>query len=112
MSQRNRRILQAFIFALALVFVLLFMKTDHRLTDLFVYSLSAYTLYSLLQYFLKLGMTLPFGWLIYWVIMAIMQWNAHQQYQSYNFDDYYLAIASILLAAHAGVVYFENKYRW
>ena len=74
--------------------------------------ISCWLLYFVLQFKLKLGLTLPFAFIVVWMILAIMDWNENQAVKSFDLEDYQLAIAYVLNALTGAVIYFEHKMRW
>ena len=72
----------------------------------------AWLLYFIVQLKVKLGLTLPFAFIVVWMIFAIQDWNENQAVKSFDIEDYFLAIAYVLHALNGAVIYFENKMRW
>ncbi|MFT5723364.1 MAG: hypothetical protein ACI9JN_000474 [Bacteroidia bacterium] len=107
-----RLVLEAVIMIVALFLTWLYVKDlGWPNTGLMVISI-AWVVYYLLQLKLKLGLTLPFAFIITWLILSIMEWNDNQEVQSFDLRDYQLAIAFILHALNGAVIYFEQKMRW
>ncbi len=77
-----------------------------------LYILLSFALYFVLQFFLKLGLTLPFIFIVAFMIFAIQEWNTHQARESFDLEDYQLAIAFVVNALNGALIYFENKLRW
>jgi hypothetical protein len=72
----------------------------------------AWVVYFVLQLKAKLGLTLPFAFIIIWMISATLEWNDNQDAHSFDLRDYKLAVAFVLNALNGAVIYFENKMRW
>ena len=77
-----------------------------------LYALVAFSIYFVLQFFFKFGLTLPFIFIVTFLIFAIQEWNIHQANKSFELEDYQLAIAFITIALNGAMIYFENKLRW
>jgi len=74
--------------------------------------MATWLIYFITQLKLKLGLTLPFAFIVIWLILAIMDWNENQAVKSFDLEDYQLAIAYVVNALTGAVIYFENKMRW
>ena len=72
----------------------------------------AWLIYFFVQLKVKLGLTLPFAFIVVWMILAIQDWNDNQAVKSFDVEDYYLAIAYVMHALNGAIIYFENKMRW
>jgi hypothetical protein len=72
----------------------------------------SWLLYIVVQFKFKLGLTLPFVFIVVCMILAILDWNENQAIKSFDLVDYQLAIAYVLHALNGVVIYFENKMRW
>ena len=74
--------------------------------------LGAYFVYFVIQFKFKLGVTIPFIFIIVFTILAIFQWQRFQGMQSFDLSDYRLAISYVTNAVTGAVIYFEHKLRW
>lgn len=115
MMQENHR--WRFVLEFILLLVSLVLTTSYiRLFDWpdkpFVIVFVAWLVYFIVQLKVKLGLTLPFGFIVVWMILVIMDWNENQEFKSFDLEDYQLAIAAVLNALTGAVIYFENKMRW
>jgi hypothetical protein len=104
--------LEAFLLITALILTYSFVSAFYwpKLSVLVVYVL--WLAYYFFQLKIKLGLTLPFIFIVVWMIFAIMDWNENQEVKSFDLEDYQLAIAYVLHALNGAVIYFENKMRW
>ncbi len=112
LGQRTRFGLEVFLGVLSTT-LLVFYYLDSGYPDGYVLiGVGTFLIYVVAQFFTKLGLTVPFAFIVFWMVVAIKEWNNQQAVSSFNVEDYMLAIASVLYAVNGVVIYFENKTRW
>jgi len=71
-----------------------------------------FAIYVAVQWFVKLGITIPFIWIVVFMFYAITDWQYFQGKKSFDLLDYHRAILFVSSAVLGVIIYFENKKRW
>lgn len=111
-DQKTRRIGSGLLMGVALTLFCLSVYKNGLPGSGLTVVLGLYLTYYIVQFFVKLGLTLPFLFIVFWCIIMILEWNRYQELKSYDMNDYLFAMSSLSCALTGAVVYFENKKRW
>lgn len=111
-SQRNRFVIEVVLLVVSMALLVLNVLNGESPDSYILVGAGCFVVYVLAQFFAKLGLTLPFVFIVFWMIVAIIDWNKYQALNSFKVADYWLAIMAVTNALIGVVVYFENKVRW
>lgn len=85
---------------------------NHRWETYQLVGFGLFVIYVVLQWFVKIGITIPFIWIIVFMFLAISDWQYFQGKKSFDLLDYHRAILFVSSALLGVIIYFENKKRW
>ncbi|MBO6517667.1 MAG: hypothetical protein JJ975_14065 [Bacteroidia bacterium] len=111
-GQRARFGLEGFLVVVSLVLICLNVHVFGMPDAWLVVATAIFMVYVIMQFWLKLGLTLPFAFIVFWMVVAIKEWNEQQSISSFDLEDYTFAMAAVVNALIGVVIYFENKTRW